>query len=235
MNSHDTGGKTIEAVLQCDGIAKSFTDGISTIDVLKNASLAVAEGEMIAIIGTSGSGKSTLMHILAGLDKPTSGIVKILDHDIHTLDESEKCRIRNQHLGFIYQFHHLLPEFSALENVAMPLLIRGEEPAMITDKALHLLDKVGLSDRTTHRLNALSGGERQRVAIARALISEPACILADEPTGNLDPQNAKLVLDLFFDLQSTLKTSVVMVTHEPGIAARANKIFKLDHGELIAQ
>lgn len=220
-------------VLVCQGLAKSYLDGASRIDVLKQMDLTVHAAEMVAIVGVSGSGKSTFLHLLGGLDKPTAGQVLISGKDIHQLAENDKCRLRNHSLGFIYQFHHLLPEFSALENVAMPLLIRGDEPAIIQDKAAHLLKQVGLEHRMQHRLSQLSGGERQRVAIARALVAEPLCVLADEPTGNLDPQNAERVLQLFFDLQQARKTSVVMVTHDPNIAKRAQRVMRIEEGNLV--
>ena len=188
---------------------------------------------MVSVVGSSGSGKSTLLHLLAGLDKPTSGKVILNDSNLHAIPEDEKCRIRNRYLGFIYQFHHLLPEFSALENVGMPLLIRGDEPKHILERASDLLEQVGLKDRMEHRLGALSGGERQRVAIARALAPDPVCILADEPTGNLDPQNAERVLELFFALQKKQQTSVVMVTHDPVIASRADRVLRIANGNLV--
>jgi len=220
-------------VLACHGLAKSYSDGTSKIDVLRQIDLEVNESEMIAIVGTSGSGKSTLLHLLGGLDKPTQGQVMLNGNDIHQLSEKEKCKLRNHNLGFVYQFHHLLPEFSALENVSMPLLIRGDNPSEIQDKASRLLEQVGLQDRMKHRLGQLSGGERQRVAIARALVANPLCVLADEPTGNLDPVNAERVLQLFFDLQKARKTSVVLVTHDPGIAKHAQRIMRIDEGKLV--
>jgi len=220
-------------VLACHGLAKSYSDGTSKIDVLRQIDLEVNESEMIAIVGTSGSGKSTLLHLLGGLDKPTQGQVILNGKDIHQVSEREKCRLRNNNLGFVYQFHHLLPEFSALENVSMPLLIRGDDPNEIKEKASHLLEQVGLQNRMKHRLGQLSGGERQRVAIARALVANPLCVLADEPTGNLDPVNADRVLQLFFDLQKARKTSVILVTHDPGIAKHAQRIMRIDEGKLI--
>jgi lipoprotein-releasing system ATP-binding protein len=220
-------------VLACHQLTRSYTDGTSKIEVLKNMNLEVMESEMIAIVGTSGSGKSTFLHLLGGLDKPTSGEVILANQNLHNISEKEKCRLRNHHLGFVYQFHHLLPEFSALENVGMPLLIRGDKPKTILEKSADLLEKVGLGNRMDHRLGQLSGGERQRVAIARALAIDPSCVLADEPTGNLDPQNADRVLQLFFDLQSSLKTSVVMVTHDPQIARRAQRTLRIVDGELV--
>lgn len=220
-------------VLMSEGLKKSYFDGVTTIDVLKNIDLSVNAGEMIAIVGSSGSGKSTLLHLLGGLDKPTSGKVSWGDHDLSQISEAEKCRLRNQHLGFVYQFHHLLPEFSALENVSMPLLIGGCPATDIEANAEALLVQVGLKERLHHRLGQLSGGERQRVAIARALVAKPACVLADEPTGNLDPRNAERVLELFFELQKQHQTSVVMVTHDPNIAARAGRVLRISDGELV--
>lgn len=221
-------------VLACHQLAKSYLDGVSKIDVLKEINLEVQPGEMVAIVGTSGSGKSTLLHLLGGLDKPSQGKVMINGRDVHTLSEKEKCQLRNRHLGFVYQFHHLLPEFSALENVGMPLLISGKSPAEITDLAAGLLEQVGLGQRMSHRLGQLSGGERQRVAIARALVASPLCVLADEPTGNLDPVNADRVLQLFFDLQKARQTSVVMVTHDPAIARQAQRVMRIEEGKLVS-
>ena len=220
-------------VLSCHGLAKSYVDGVSRIDVLRQIDLAVNAAEMVAIVGSSGSGKSTLLHLLGGLDKPTEGHVMLNGRNIQQLSEKEKCRLRNHHLGFVYQFHHLLPEFSALENVGMPLLIHGDEPATITERAAHLLEQVGLKDRLKHRLSQLSGGERQRVAIARALVANPLCVLADEPTGNLDPANAEKVLQLFFDLQKAHQTSVIMVTHDAEIAKHAQRMMRIEDGKLV--
>lgn len=220
-------------VLVCKQLAKTYSDGASKIEVLKGVDLQVAPGEMISIVGSSGSGKSTLLHLLGGLDVPTSGQVILNDMKLNGLGEKDKCRLRNKFLGFVYQFHHLLPEFTALENVSMPLLIRGEEIQTIKTKATSLLEQVGLKNRLEHKLAELSGGERQRVAIARALVTEPLCILADEPTGNLDPSNAELVLNLFFDLQKTHQTSVIMVTHDLKIANRAQRTLKIENGKLI--
>lgn len=221
-------------VLACYDLAKTYVDGASKIEVLKNIQLEVAPSEMIAIVGSSGSGKSTLLHMLGGLDKPTRGKVLLSGKNLHELGEGEKCGLRNRYLGFVYQFHHLLPEFSALENVSMPLLIRGvDAPDVIEQKSAAILTQVGLQNRLQHRLGQLSGGERQRVAIARALVTEPYCVLADEPTGNLDPHNAERVLELFFNLQKQHKTSVVMVTHDPQIAKRAQRTLKIVEGQLV--
>lgn len=220
-------------VLQCSGLSKIYDDGVSKIEVLKQVDLQVNAAEMIAIVGSSGSGKSTLLHLLGGLDKPTSGSVKISGREILKLRENEKCRLRNKYLGFIYQFHHLLPEFTALENAAMPLLIGKTEPKIAQEQAEHLLEMVGLKDRLQHKIGELSGGERQRVAIARALVANPLCVLADEPTGNLDPRNAEKVLELFFELQKARQTSVIIVTHDMNIARKAQRTMKLEDGKLI--
>lgn len=221
-------------VIACHQLAKTYIDGVSRVDVLRNMELSVFPAEMVAIVGTSGSGKSTFLHLLGGLDRPTQGEVLLNGKNIHAVSEKEKCQLRNRYLGFVYQFHHLLPEFSALENVGMPLLIRGEEPKRIIERAEYLLDQVGLKNRMQHRLGQLSGGERQRVAIARALVSEPLCVLADEPTGNLDPRNAERVLELFFNLQKSHQTSVIMVTHDPNIAKRAQRVLAIEDGALVA-
>lgn len=226
--------KSVNPVLTCHGLAKSYMDGVSKIEVLRQMDLEVMPSEMIAIVGNSGSGKSTFLHLLGGLDQPTAGRVMLGGKDLHNVSEKVKCELRNRYLGFVYQFHHLLPEFSALENVGMPLLIRGDEPKSIEVRAAQLLEQVGLQDRMQHRLGQLSGGERQRVAIARALVAEPLCVLADEPTGNLDPRNAERVLQLFFDLQKSRHTSVVMVTHDPAIAKQAQRTLRIEEGRLIA-
>jgi lipoprotein-releasing system ATP-binding protein len=220
-------------VLECKQLAKSYHDGASHIQVLKDVNLQVNAGEMIAIIGNSGSGKSTLLHLLGGLDKPTEGQVTILNKNLATLSEADKCQLRNRHLGFVYQFHHLLPEFTAIENVCMPLLIRGVSPKIAKPKAEHILELVGLKERLTHKIGELSGGERQRVAIARALVVEPACILADEPTGNLDPANAERVFQLFLDLQKASQTSVIIVTHDLRLAQQTQRMLRIDKGQLV--
>lgn len=220
-------------VLECVQLSKTYHDAALKIEVLKQINLQVKPAELIAIVGNSGSGKSTLLHILGGLDKPTEGEVLIAGKNVAQLSEVEKCKLRNHYLGFVYQFHHLLPEFTALENVCMPLLIRNTHPAIATSKAEHLLELVGLKARLQHKIGELSGGERQRVAIARALVTDPLCVLADEPTGNLDPRNAEKVLQLFFDLQKTLKTSVIIVTHDFGIAKKAQRMLSLEDGRLV--
>jgi lipoprotein-releasing system ATP-binding protein len=220
------------SVLACYGLAKTYADGNATIHILKQITLEVSAGEWIAVVGHSGSGKSTFLHLLAGLDRPTRGSVFLNGQDLQKISEHERCFLRNRYLGFVYQFHYLLPEFSALENVGMPLLIRGDDPRRIRERAAYLLEQVGLKDRIQHRPGQLSGGERQRVAIARALVTEPLCILADEPTGNLDPDNADRVLNLFYNLQQSHQTSVVMVTHDLSIANKAKRILRLEAGTI---
>lgn len=221
-------------VLECKQLTKTYIEAKSKIEVLKQVNFTLNQSELVAIVGNSGSGKSTLLHLLGGLDKPTSGEVFLQGKNLARLSEIEKCRLRNHYLGFVYQFHHLLPEFTAIENVSMPLLIRGVIPSEIEKKASQLLDCVGLKDRLQHKIGELSGGERQRVAIARALVTDPLCILADEPTGNLDSNNAENVLKLFFDLQKTFKTSVIIVTHDHHIAKRAERVMTLERGQLIS-
>ncbi|MEO8400448.1 MAG: lipoprotein-releasing ABC transporter ATP-binding protein LolD [Gammaproteobacteria bacterium] len=221
------------SVIACIDLAKSYMDGVAQVDVLRNINLTVQPAELVAIVGSSGSGKSTLLHLLGGLDKPTSGSVEVAGKKLAELSEKAKCSLRNHYLGFVYQFHHLLPEFTALENVGMPLLIRGIAPDEIEAKAEKLLESVGLKNRLLHKIGELSGGERQRVAIARALIAEPLCVLADEPTGNLDPRNAEKVLQLFLDLQKARQTSVIMVTHDRNIAKHAQRMLMLEDGNLV--
>ena len=221
-------------ILECRSLAKSYQEGSSvTVNVLRQIDLQVESAEMVSIVGNSGSGKSTLLHLLGGLDKPTSGSVLINGQDLAMLSENEKCKLRNHSLGFVYQFHHLLPEFTALENVCMPLLIRGQRPREIQLKAEHLLDKVGLKNRLKHKIGELSGGERQRVAIARALVIDPLCVLADEPTGNLDPKNAERVFELFLELQKTFQTSVIIVTHDMRLARQAQRVLRIEEGKLV--
>jgi lipoprotein-releasing system ATP-binding protein len=222
------------SVIACSDLAKVYKDGAAEVDVLHKINLEVKPAELVAIVGSSGSGKSTLLHLLGGLDKPSSGSVSVAGKPLAALSEKQKCHLRNHYLGFVYQFHHLLPEFTALENVGMPLLIRGAvSPQMIKSKAESLLESVGLKNRILHKINELSGGERQRVAIARALVADPLCVLADEPTGNLDPRNAEKVLQLFFDLQKVHQTSVIMVTHDMNIAKHAQRILSLENGQLV--
>jgi lipoprotein-releasing system ATP-binding protein len=220
-------------MLRAKNIHKKYHDGLlNELHVLKDINFSLSHAETAAIIGSSGSGKTTLLNILGGLDKPTSGQIFLNDMDVHKLNEKQRCLVRNQHFGFIYQFHHLLPEFTALENVAMPLLIKGVSANQAKQRAEKVLDDVGLIKRINHKPGELSGGERQRAAIARALIHQPDCILADEPTGNLDRKNAEQCIDLIIDLNKEYKTSLVIVTHDLKIAERMDTIYTLDDGVL---
>lgn len=220
-------------VLDCQAVTKRFHEGSLDVDVLKGVSLSVAAGEKIAILGTSGSGKSTLLHILGGLDLPTEGKVMIQGNDVAVLSDTERGALRNQTLGFIYQFHHLLPEFTALENVAMPLLIGSASVAEAEERATSMLQKVGLEHRLEHKPAQLSGGERQRAAIARALVTHPQAVLADEPTGNLDRQTADSIFALMQTLNEELSTSLIVVTHDLALADRMDKIYQLTDGVLV--
>jgi lipoprotein-releasing system ATP-binding protein len=222
-----------DLVLEASGVERSFRQGPIDLQVLQGVNLAVRAGERLAIIGASGSGKTTLLQILGGLDRPTAGHVKIAGKDIHELDEKPRGELRNRTLGFIYQFHHLLPEFSALENVAMPLLVRRVPRAEAENTARAILQRVGLGERLVHRPHELSGGERQRAAVARALVTNPRLVLADEPTGNLDGGNAESVFALMLELNRELQTSLIVVTHDRRLAARMDRILELDRGNLV--
>lgn len=224
-----------KVVLKCDNVSKSYKDGQLNVNVLNQLRLEVLEGQSVSIIGSSGSGKSTLMHILGGLDKPTSGSVVLMGQDLNQLGQKQLGLLRNQYLGFVYQFHHLLPEFSALENVMMPLLIGKMKKAEAEQRAVEMLEKAGLKKRIQHRPSELSGGERQRAAIARALVTRPKCLLADEPTGNLDRKNAQNVLDMMLDLKSELNTSLIVVTHDDELAVRFERVMLMHDGRLEEQ
>ncbi|NAZ46288.1 lipoprotein-releasing ABC transporter ATP-binding protein LolD [Vibrio toranzoniae] len=219
--------------LQCNDIRKTYREGLLDTEVLKGVSFEIEKGELVSIIGTSGSGKSTLLHILGALDDASAGSVSFLGQDLSSLSSNKQAKLRNQHLGFVYQFHHLLSDFSALENVAMPLLIGGEKPAKAKQEAQLLLDKVGLSHRVDHRPSELSGGERQRVAIARALVNKPALVLADEPTGNLDHNTALSIYDLMRELNREYDTAFLVVTHDGELAGKMDRQMHMQDGLLV--
>ena len=219
-------------VIQANGVSRGFRQGPKRVQVLSEVNLEVPAGTSMAIVGASGAGKSTLLHILGGLDKPEEGEVLVDGNSLWKMSDSERSDLRNSRMGFIYQFHHLLPEFTALENVAMPLLIRGESTVVAAKQATDLLDKVGLGQRLDHKPGELSGGERQRAAVARALVGSPGCVLGDEPTGNLDERTANHVFEQLLELNTELNTSLILVTHDMRLAARLNQRFELHMGSL---
>jgi lipoprotein-releasing system ATP-binding protein len=221
-----------EPILACRNLSKSYRDGEKTVNVLTSLNFSLLAGESVAIVGRSGSGKSTLLNLLGGLDVPSSGSVSVSGREMALMTENERCDWRNQQLGFVFQFHHLLPEFTAVEAVAMPARIAGLDRDKAIEKAASLLAQVGLEERLHHRPNALSGGERQRVAIARALVNRPSCVLMDEPSGNLDPESAEQVLDLMVSLERE-DTAFVVVTHDMRIAQRMNRVMTLTRGALL--
>lgn len=222
-----------DVVIRAQGLSRTFVQGRTELKVLEGVDFEIRSGEQVAILGASGVGKSTLLHLLGGLDKPTAGTVEVAGEDMARADESRRAAIRNRHLGFVYQFHHLLPEFTALENVAMPLLIAGRSGAEAQAQATALLERVGLGERLTHKPGELSGGERQRAAVARALINRPDCVLGDEPTGNLDERNAWQVYELMLELNREFRTSVVLVTHDPQLAGRMDRRLEMTGGQLV--
>ena len=222
------------SIIQCLGVARTYQEGRSSLTVFSGVDLAVAPGETMAIVGTSGSGKTTLLNMLGGLDRPNEGRVLIAGQDIHNMKERQRCRFRNTMLGFVYQFHHLLPEFTALDNVALPAALGRHALATARARARHLLERVGLGERLDHKPSELSGGERQRVAIARALVNEPRCVLMDEPTGNLDDETGERIQRLIRELNQQVASAFIVATHDPDLAATMGRVCRLDHGGLSA-
>ncbi len=220
------------AVIQCQGVSKTFEEGKLKVDVLENINFVIGKGEQVAIVGASGSGKSTLLHILGGLSEPSAGKVMIDGKDVNTLSQTARGKLRNASLGFVYQFHHLLPEFTALENVAMPLLIARLADTEAIERATDILDKVGLGNRIQHKPGELSGGERQRAAIARAMVTRPKCIMADEPTGNLDSKTADSIHGLMLELNQQIGTSLIVVTHDMNLASKIGTVLRIENGNL---
>lgn len=226
---------TTQFVLEAHQLSKRYDDeGELQVDVLKSIDFAIEPGDCCAIVGASGSGKSTLLHLLGGLDKPTAGKVRLCGQDYSTLNEAERGRLRNRHLGFVYQFHHLLPEFTVLDNVAMPLMVRRLSMVEAREAAKSMIDSVGLSHRLMHKPSELSGGERQRTAIARALVTRPDCLMADEPTGNLDSATADKIYDLLMELQQQTRMSLIIVTHDSGLASRMNRVLHMRDGQFVS-
>jgi|TARA_B100000959_G_scaffold287058_1_gene368976 lipoprotein-releasing system ATP-binding protein len=223
---------SIDQIVRCEGLEKRFEESVVSVEVLRGIDLVVNKGEAVAIVGASGSGKSTLLHLLGGLDRPTAGEVFVCGSSLASLNEREACALRNRSLGFVYQFHHLLQEFSALENVAMPLMIRGENYRTAGSKAEGLLKRVGLANRLTHKPAELSGGERQRAAVARAMVTQPDCILADEPTGNLDRRTARSLFELLIEMNQEQATSLVLATHDLEFAKTLKHTYQLVDGRL---
>lgn len=232
QNTQTQSDSSEQAVLVASNITRQYSQGDLSVDVLKSLSLTIKRGDRIGIVGSSGSGKSTLLHLLGGLDQPSSGTVTLAGKDLAKLSQRARGKMRNQYVGFVYQFHHLLPEFTALENVSMPLLIRKESVKDASEQAEALLARVGLGERIRHKPSELSGGERQRAAIARALVTQPHVVLADEPTGNLDEKTADKVYELMLELNQELSTSFLIVTHDTKLAGRMDKVLTLTHGTL---
>lgn len=235
-NNHEKLCKPINdrsLIFDCVNLSKTYTDANTAVKVLKGINISIEKGSRIAIIGPSGSGKSTLLHLLGGLDRPSEGYVRMLGVDWQSTNERKRCQLRNQHLGFVYQFHHLLPEFTALENVAMPLLLANKATSLAQEEAKNILEKVGLAHRLTHKPAQLSGGERQRVAIARALVHKPLCVLADEPTGNLDNATAAKVFEMMLELNKDFNTALIIVTHDQSLASKMDNIYTIQDGCLL--